>query len=326
MFKGEKLYPLSFNVKQVVFEVCGVRFGGLPGFNPVVAVGSLFYIGDKKLISADEGIIDKEATIKEIEAAKKIAEEYGIALAIDLIGNNVKVFENTLAFIVDTAEVPVFIDAPSPEIRIVGYKLAYEIGVNDKCIANGLFINSPEEEYKAIRDYNIEASVIMGFDPAKAVSSLTPNARLKLLEEKLLPKARSYGIDKLLLDAVVLDPSSISLCGSAIRLFKDKLGLPSGAAPANALGVVSKKDFGVEGVVGILGGSAVFMRLMGADFILYGPLKRIKYVAPALSMVDSLLGYLLRLEGTRLGKDHPLSRVLKRLHRLFSKTSVNWGW
>jgi len=318
----EKLYPISFSVEQKVFEVYGVKFGGVPGLNPTVVIGSLFYTGDRKLVNACEGVIDKEATIREIEFAKSVAEEYGLKLAIDLIGSSTKLFEKTLPLIADIANTPILIDSPSPKVRIAGYKLAYEIGVSDRCIANGLYINSPREEYEAIREYKIAASVVMGFDPSRASTTLTPSSRLELVTNKLIPKARHYGIDRILLDAVVLDPSSISLCGITIRLFKDKLGLPSGAAPANALGQVSKRSFRVEDATGIHSSSAVYLRLMGADFIFYGPLKRIKYIASALSTVDSLLGYLLRLEGKRLDRQHPISKLLKRLHHVFTKTQL----
>lgn len=70
--------------------------------------------------------------------------------------------------------------------------------------------------------------------------------------------------------------------------------------PSQCSSPVSKPRFRVEEVAGVHGGTAVFLRVMGADFIMYGLVKRIKYIAPAIAMVDGLLGYLAKQEGGRI--------------------------
>jgi tetrahydromethanopterin S-methyltransferase subunit H len=122
-----------------------------------------------------------------------------------------------------------------------------------------------------------------------------------------------------MVDTVVLDPSSIYLSGEAVYMVKTELRLPVGSAPANALGNVTKEKVGVEGMVGVHGGSAAFLRMMGADYIMYGPISRVKYVAPVISTIDSLLGYGLRRTGVKIEGKHPYKTLLRELQQLFTK-------
>jgi len=144
--------------------------------------------------------------------------------------------------------------------------------------------------------------------------------RVRILEESLIPLARRAGLENVLADAVVLDPASIAISAEAIYMFKKKLGLPSGCAPANALGPASKKALGTDIMYGVHGGAAAMLRLHGADFIMYGPLKRIKYVAPTVAMVDSLLGYIARMQGHKISREHPTRKLLKNIQQIFARS------
>lgn len=175
---------------------------------------------------------------------------------------------------------------------------------------NGLYTDSPEEEAEEIRDNELAATVLMAFNPRDAAGSIDPESRLKLLEEKLLPVARRNGLSNLIIDSIAIDPATISLSAETVYMVKEKYGFPSGCAPANALGPVSKKTVGLEGMYSVHGGVAVYLRVMGSDLIMYGPVQRIKYVAPAVAMADSLLGYSLRHHGVRIRGSHPLRRYL----------------
>ncbi len=317
----EKRLRPYFAADQKTVKIGSITVGGVPGDNPVLLVGSLFYHGDKLLIDERKGIIDKEKTRKQLTDAKMLADEYGIYFAVDLILPSTDSVDNIMSFITEFEDLVLFLDSPDPNARIRAYSLAKEYGINYRVVANGIYTNTSEEELGVLRDTGINTAVLLAFDPANPHQSMMPSDRLRVLEEKLLPLAKKAGIENILVDAVVLDPASISISASTIKLVKDKYGFPSGCAPANALGPVSKTRFKLEEVAGIHGGIAVFLRLMGADFIMYGPVKRIKYVAPAVAFADGLLGYLARYEGVRVSRKHPLRKILKNVQKMFTSSS-----
>lgn len=309
----------KFKAQQLIVEIGGVRIGGKPGDNPTLLVGSIFYRGDKLLIDEVKGVIDKELSKKIIEDALNTAEEYGLRFALDVIFPTLESVDNILPFISELNIPILFLDSPDSKARIKAYSLSRELGLTHRVVANGIYVNIDMDEVEALKENGISNAVLLAFDPSQPNKSMYPKDRLSIVR-KLLDLARSIGIKGILVDAVVLDPASIGLSASTIYLIKNELGYPSGCAPANALGLVSKSYFSVEEVTGIHGGIAVFLRVMGADFIMYGPVKRIKYVAPAIAVVDGLLGYLAKLEGTGVQGKHPLKTLLKRIQQLFVKT------
>jgi len=70
-----------------------------------------------------------------------------------------------------------------------------------------------------------------------------------------------------------------------------------------------KPKFGKEAVKPALSSSCVMAAAVGADFILYGPIKDAKIVFPAVAMVDAAYGYLATESGGRLDRSHPLFRI-----------------
>jgi tetrahydromethanopterin S-methyltransferase subunit H len=314
----EHLGPL-FAKSQAVFEIGGLRVGGQPGENPALLIGSVFYLGDKALIDPARGVVDKERVRREVEEARSLVEGCGLNFALDVIIPSAEAVSNILTFIGELGVV-IFIDAPSPEIRAKAYAVARELGLERVSVANGIYTNSTPEELEALRESGIEAAVLMGFDPSNPASSIRPEDRVKLVRERLLSMAEKAGVTKILLDMVVLDPASIALSAVAVALAKEEFGLPAGCAPANALGGVTAKRLGVEEATAIHASTAAFLRAYGADFIFYGPVGRAKYVAPAVAMVDSYLGYLARLRGARVLDKHPLRAYLRRIQQIFTTT------
>jgi len=309
----------KFRAQQLIIEIGGVKIGGQPGDNPTLLVGSIFYHGDKLLIDEVKGIINKDLSKKLIENALSIVEEYGLNFALDVIFPTPESVDKILPF-VSELDVPIlFLDSPDSKARIRAYNLSKELGLTHHVVANGIYINTSTDEIKALKENGILNAVLLAFDPSQPHKSMYPKDRLNIVR-KLLDLAKDAGIKGVLIDVVVLDPASIGLSASTIYLVKNELGYPSGCAPANALGPVSKSNFHIEEVAGIHGGTAALLRVMGADFIMYGPVKRIKYVAPAIAMIDGLLGYLAKQEGMKIQGKHPLKTLLKKIQRLFVKT------
>jgi len=128
---------------------------------------------------------------------------------------------------------------------------------------------------------------------------------------------RSSTFKKFFITTTVL--ASIALSAEAIKAFREELRLPSGCAPANALGPISKKTMSYfEEAIGIHSAVITLLRLSGADFIFYGPVRRAKYVASAAAMSDALLAYTLMREGLRISRRHPLRTILRVVQKMFT--------
>lgn len=299
------------------YRVGDYCIGGVLGECPTWLIPTILYHGDKLLLSP-KGEFDKKTLADKIQEALTIVSEYKLVLALDVVIPSVDSAQKILSFIGDY-KIPILIESPDPQVRAHSYKIASEIGIVDYVIANGIYVDTTDEELRALRESNLKKAVLIVFDPRNPYESLSDEKRSKMLEELLIPIAKLAGVELMLLDFVVLDPGSIAICGEAIRKFKSKYESPAGCAPANALGNVSKNMVSIDELYGVHGGSAAYLRMKGADFIMIGPLSRLKYVAPVISMIDGLLGYEVRRSGRKLIEQHPIKGLLRKVQRLFTQ-------
>ena len=315
------VYSNSWKKYQVIFEVGGCQIGGFPGINPPLLVATVFSLGDKYLVDK-KGVVREDELRRDVREAIDIAYEHGLRFGLDVVIPSPE-SANKLISLTSEFEVPLFIDSPDVKARIHAYRVVRELGLSSLTIANGLYKGMKPEEVEAIRESGIKVAVAMAFDPANPTRTLDPQSRLELVKKELLPLARQAGVEHLLIDAVVLDPASIILSAETIFLVKQKLGLPAGCGPANALGPITRGSVGSDKAIGIHSGATVLLRVFGADFIMYGPPRRIKYIATALSTADALLGYVARYRKCKLPENHPLRKTLRLIQVLFNKANLN---
>lgn len=308
-------------VEQREVRIGRYVIGGLPGKNPLWLVASIFYMGDK-LLKNEKGDFDREAAKESIDNAVSLAGEHGLVFGLDVIFPSVESVEKIMPFVAEF-DIPLFLDSPDPAGRARSYLMARELGLEDRVIANGIYVDSTREEIEALEESGIKTAVLMAFDPRNPYESMPAEKRLSLLEEKLLRIAKEAGIENPIVDAIVIDPASIAISAETINMVKRRHGLPAGCAPANALGPVAKKVVGVEGMIAIHGTIAAMLRVFGADYVMYGPIGRIKYIVKSVATVESLLGYMLRRKGTRLPSSHPLRMYWKNIQKLFSRTTTS---
>lgn len=103
-----------FKAKQVVVKVGKLKIGGLPGSNPTLLIGSIFYHNNKLLLDESSGRIDKDASKKVIEDAMTLAEEYGLSFALDVVFPSIESIETILPFVAEFDELVLFLDSPDP--------------------------------------------------------------------------------------------------------------------------------------------------------------------------------------------------------------------
>lgn len=288
------------------------------GSNPLLLVGSVLFQGDPALIDEAKGVIDRDRVLEGIKKARELVEGYGLQFAVDFIIPTKELAENVVELAAESGVIA-FIDSPDPEAKIAAYRAVKEFGISGRVIANGIDTTSGDEELNALRKAEISATVLLAFDPRDPAGMMNPAERVRVVKNVLIPKASKAGVDVILVDAVVLDPASIAISGETVKLIKEELGLPAGCAPANALGPVSKKKMNsVEEALGIHASVTTFLRMMGADFIFYGPVRRAKYVAAAAAMTDALLAYGMGRKGIRVRGPHPIRTILREVQKLFA--------
>ncbi len=292
-----------------------MRLGGKLGENPPLMIGSIFYRGDRRVKDHERGVFDVEAERKLIESDLRIAKELNFPYALDVIITSKVAAEPYLKF-ASQFEVPLLVDGIDPEVRAHAYRVASDLGLSDLAIANAIYPDSTQEELDAIRSSGITKAVLVAFDPKNALESLKPEVKLSILE-KLIPMAENAGVEEFLVDVVVLDPASLASVAESMSFLRSR-GYVVGCAPANALAFLSRKRYGDEAYP-MLTAALSYLRMRGADFMIFGPAGRFRGVAKGLALLESMLAMEAGIPRGKLRK-HPFS-VLRELQRVFQEAS-----
>jgi len=305
MFKFEK--------EQVVYDIAGVKLGGQPGEYPTVLIGSIFYEKHKIVSDPMKGEFDKKAAEELIKKQEELYDKTGNPFIIDVVGLSSEALEKYIDFVADVTEAPFLVDSFSPNVRLSAIKHAIEVGLKERAIYNSIDNHVSDEEINSLRDLGVESSVLMAYNPR----NVWAKGRVEILrgwegQLGLLEAAKKAGIKKTLIDTAVLDVPSIGIAASAIKLVKEEFGLPAGCAPSNAIATWDRvrKEYSSHAYPASCAGSALLDILMGADFVLYGPIKQADTVYPVCAMADAIICYNARMLGIRPKvKNHPLYKI-----------------
>jgi len=305
----------KLNRKQSIYEIGCLKIGGQPGELPTVLIGNLFYKGMPEVTNHKEGYFDKRKVMKWIRLAEKFSEKSGVPHLLDLMAMYPEAIRNYLSFITERTSNPFMIDGANPETRMAALGLVKELGLQENVIFNGIDVKTRRDELEAIRDSGINAAVIMTHNE----SDYSPEGRLSMLKGStdqigLLAIAEKAGIGKTLVDTVVYDIPSISYAAKAIKLVKEELGCPAGCSPANATyDWKSKLGDSIlrEGFAASNASAHTIAQCSGADFLIYGPIKQVKNMIPAVAINDAIIAYFTQRQlGVKpITKDHPLHKI-----------------
>lgn len=296
----------DYSVKQKTYEINGVKIGGEPGEVPTVMVGSMFYNGDKNVTDSAKGLFDKAASLKQIRSAEEMTETVGLPSVIDLIAETTEAARNYLDFVVESTEMPIFLDVVSEKAQAETLRYASETGVIDRIILNSLNPHTGEELYAAIKDTGLKSAVILTHSTRYILSSnKTP------LIEELAPKAEAVGIENILIDTAVLDIPTLGISVKAIDLIKDRYGYPCGCGAHNSLSSWRrlKEKYTIEAQTMVKGVINAIPTIIGADFVLFGPLKNAPQHYPSVAMVDAAYSQLMMEKRVRPSRDHPRFKI-----------------
>ncbi len=297
----------KFNSEQKVFQIHQTSIGGQPGEYPTVLIGSIFFQGHHIVIDPQKGLFDKVKAKDLLHREAEVSSLTGNSRMIDVIGYTSQALTNYIEFVASQSDSPILVDSPLPQIRMETIQNFKRSDLIDRLVYNSIGENVSEDELQCIKDCNIGSAVLLAFSE----EALKPDAKIQLLQKKLLPAAKKAGIRNILIDVGVIDIPSVSWASSAIWHVKEILGFPAGCAPSNALynwnWIKQREPPSFEAA-----SSSTFSlpQIFGANFIFYGPIRNANWVYPVCATNDAMIAYFGRI--SRISpktKVHPLFKI-----------------
>jgi len=300
----------KFPKEQAVFEISGVKIGGQPGELPTAMVGSMFYHGHKIVSDEKEGVFDKKKAEDILNKHEEIMEKTGNPGIIDVVGAFPNAIIKYIDYIADKTQQPMLIDGTTSKVRIAALQHLKEVGLADRAIYNSIIPEIKDEEKTALTESGIKSSILLTYNPKKP----TLAGRMEVLRgpEGLVNIAKEIGIEKPLVDATILGVADPGPVAKAIYLVKEEFGLPGGCGAHNAVDrwhkskKLDKQTYLVSSVV-----ANITSIIMGANFMLYGPLGKAEEMFPPFALADAYVAYSMRQEyGIKpLTRNHPLFKI-----------------
>lgn len=291
---------------QKVFDVGGVKIGGIPGKDPTVLIGTIFYQKQRIVQDEEKGVFDEEEAEALIRRQEELSDITGNPCMLDVEGPTVQALERYIDFAADATDAPLMIGGPTFEVRQAALKRVEETGLANRVVYNSLMPGCEDEELEWIRDAGVSSAVLFAYN----VTDLTSRGRVETVT-RLWERVQAYEIEKPLLDTFVMDVPSLGIAFRAIIDIKANLGLPAGCSPHNAVGLWKglRKKMGLRSTRSIVASVNAFAAAAGADFILYGPIGASGIVFPAVAMVDAAYAFPCIQNGAKLSRSHPLFRI-----------------
>jgi tetrahydromethanopterin S-methyltransferase subunit H len=304
----------KFDKEQKVFNIAGVNIGGQPGEYPTALVGTIFYSGHKIVSDKIKGDFDKKQAEALINKVAELSEKTGNPYILDVVGETSEALIKCIDFVADITKCPFFVDGVSSQVRMPAMKHVVETGLTERAIYNSIDSHVSDEEINFLKNCGVQNAVLMTFNSQKPWAE----GRIDVLKGEsghrgLLKVAEEAGVQKVLVDTAVLDVPSIAICSKAIQLVKSEFGLPAGCGPANAVTTwkrVKKGEFGPHGYEVCSGGSDIVTQVMGANFVMYGPIELCETAFIACAMTDAFIAYSARKLGiVTKTRNHPLYKI-----------------
>lgn len=300
----------KFDKEQAIFDIAGLKIGGQPGQLPTVMVGSIFYHGDKIVRDEKEGIFDKEKAEELLNKEEEVSARTGNPRIIDVVGAWPKALIKYIDFIADKTDSPFLIDGTTAQVRIEAIKHVSDVGLIDRAVYNSILPGTKPEEINAMKEAGLKSSILLTYNPKKP----TIDGRMEVLRgpEGLLNMAKEAGIEKPIVDATILGVTDPGPVAKAIHLVRNEFGLPAGCGAHNAIDRwhSRKKLDDTMYLTGCVVANITPI-IMGANFLLYGPLKRAASMYPPCALADAYIAYSMRQEFKirPLTREHPLFKI-----------------
>lgn len=299
-----------FKREQKIFDIAGIKVGGQPGELPTVMIGSIFYHKHKIVENEKTGEFNMEKAEELLRKEEELMDKTGNPRIVDVCASYPEAFEKFIDFVANNIDGPFVIDGATEDVRITGAKYVAEVGLADRVVYNSITPHIKEDEVMALKESNIKSAILLTLNTRNP----TIFGRLEALEE-LLKIANNIGIKKTLVDTTVLDIPDPGPVSKAIYMVKEKYGLPAGAGIHNAVDRwrerVKLDHYKYSLASSIANATSI---IMGADFILYGPIENASEAYFAVSLADAYVSYSMRQEYRLrpLTENHPIFKIFRK--------------
>jgi tetrahydromethanopterin S-methyltransferase subunit H len=293
--------------EQKKFTIGKVAIGGKPGENPTVLVGSIFYHMQRTLNFKEEtGNFNRNEAEQLIKIQEEFSDKTGLPCMLDVVLPSKQWTSRVLDFITSVTDMPILLDAASAEIRVTALDYAKQAGILDNCVYNSLNPESRTVESEKIKETGLKAAVLLAYN----TKNMMAVGRVEAAKQ-LVSLATQMGVEKILVDACVLDVPTLGSAFKAIFDLKKELGYPVGCGAHNAVATWKglKTKMGLQAVKPCTAVANSLTVAAGADFILYGPVEDAPYVFPAVAMVDAAFAQLLLEKGIIPSSSHPIFKI-----------------
>jgi tetrahydromethanopterin S-methyltransferase subunit H len=292
--------------KEQTFEIGPVKIGGNLGQIPTVLIGSIFY--NKHYIVKDEmkGEFDHQEAERLIKKQEEFSDKTGNPHMIDVVGATPEALSRFIDFVSGITQAPILFDGVSSSVRIQTLDFIRDSGLKKRLVYNSITPDCKQEELEKIKEAGIKSSILLAFN----TKEFTSQGRIKAARQ-LLPMAQNAGIEKPLIDTVVLDIPSLGMACRAIHELRKEFGLPVGSGAHNAVGTWKglKKKMGKQATDPSMAAACAITIAAGANFVLYGPIEFADYMFPTLAMVDAAYAQLSIEDGNRPDSQHPIFKI-----------------
>lgn len=263
----------KFKKEQKTCEIGGIKIGGE---NPIVLIGTIFYHEEKNRGDLNEAR-------KRIEKALELSEKHGIPFIPDIYLE--KGDDTTLIDFISSFNLPFCIDSTEWQIRIAALKHCKEAGLIDKAIYNSINFGMTEEEREQIKELKPKNAILLAFNPIDN----SVRGKVDYIKNKLLPFSKVAKVENALVDSGVMPIGNGSLNSiKAVIALKSELGLPTGNGIHNlASDWLNKCEKEVKRICD--SSLAATQALLGADFLLYGPIESSWRIFPVVKLMRKIL-------------------------------------
>ncbi|MGI9953094.1 hypothetical protein V3F56_12090 [Moorellaceae bacterium AZ2] len=265
----------------------------LAGRRPTIMVGSIFYRGQKLVHDGEQGLFDVQAARELLQQEEELARAYSLPRIIDVIGETPLALRRYLEFVAENCQEPLMLDSASRAVRMQVLKELKGSPLIQRIIYNSLDERMTEEELALLEECGVRRVVVL----ALGNTAVRPQDRLKLLDgpDGLLAKLRARGFSDIMIDAGVLDLTSIGWAALTVTRAKERWDLPVGCAPCNGFYLWIRENRPSEAVRIATATAALTLPLAwGADFLFYGSLANAPWVYPAVQAAGNMLAYAAR--------------------------------
>lgn len=294
--------------------------GGQPGEYPTVLAGTIFYGGHNIINDELTGDFDPARAETLLNDMITISETTGNPCIAQVFGQTEEAIVKYIEFVGEQCELPFLIDSTSGDARVAGAQYTDEVGLTERAIYNSINMAADKSELEALKETNIDASILLGFNPMNATVegkiAMWENGDDGAYEKGLLEVADECGINKFMMDTAVTPlGQGAGVAGRTSFAEKAKWGYPVGSGIHNVPSAWDwLRDYKKEGhkdaftVCDI--GANILQVMCGGDFVLFGPIDNASIAFPAIAQTDMFIAEAAADLGTEAVESHPMNNLL----------------